>query len=477
MSHVYFFIVCAFLGHLTLAVRSSPQPPQQQRVVKQQAALGRVAHLGFAYDAVRDSFFDLSLLKAASGRTNLPPGLVKSHRVTDKSDDCHLSFNNSFERRFSQLGVDAQLKLSVLGDLLSSGSGDNEESDSSLVAYLSQPMESRHTSLQANLVYRTHTVDEELALDVEASLSSLIDERACWHAATCGLTHVVVGIRWGATLIASFEYNKRSEGSATTEDDVDDTIRGHMSLMLDTVVAKCALNASSVSVDEQELKDLQLNVRLYSDYGDVRAAPSFEEALTLMRRRVRESNSGKGVPLEYTLMSLEHLSLHVSSASRWRSLLFVGPHESTECVVSRVQLEFERLAEAKQRFRDLLAAVRHHRAHFPFAVLSEFARAKSRFVALEATFRSELKSVILRARTQGNDDESRNSSSSDLGVDVLRTLADDVRAFVDVRGHVERKLSMMLQLAAAAAMTTTTLTFLRDSDTIDDWRLLGKPLF
>ena len=123
--------------------------------------------------------------------------------------------------------------------------------------------------------------------------------------------------------------------------------------------------------------------------------------------------------------------------------------------------------------------MRHHRAHFPFAVLSEFARAKSRFVVLEAAFRSELKTAIIRARTQGSDDESSNSSSSsnDLGVDVLRTLADDVRAFVDVRGHVERKLSMMLQLAAAAAMTTTTLTFLRDSDTIDDWRLLGKPLF
>ena len=160
----------------------------------QKQALGRVSHLGYLYDERSDSFLNFSLFNdkeinaSAIKTTNMPYTDISYLISASTSDKLH------------KLSVDAQLKLSVMCGLVTlNGSG----------KYLSDKKENSDSS-SADLVYKLSTVYEEV------DIAKLSKDQINVNSLKMNATHVVVGIKWGANVIGSFEY-KFEKGDSKKE--------------------------------------------------------------------------------------------------------------------------------------------------------------------------------------------------------------------------------------------------------------------
>ena len=159
-------------------------------------ALGRVAQLGHLYDERSDAFQDHSLFNdkeinaSAIKTTNMPYTDISYLISASTSDKLH------------KLSVDAQLKLGVMCGLVTlSGSA----------KYLSSQNEDLKTS-SADMFYKMTTVYDEI------DIGKLKKEEINENSLKAEATHVVVGIKWGAIVIGSFEY-VRKEGE--TKKDIE----------------------------------------------------------------------------------------------------------------------------------------------------------------------------------------------------------------------------------------------------------------
>ena len=113
---------------------------------------GRAAVLGCLYDARTDNICSLSIFKQS-----LPDKLIQT--VDTHFSDYKYSFNDSFEEKFSNLNVEAELKLSVMGGLLSlEGSA----------KYLGEQKKS-FKSVKGSLIYNIKTKHQSLSLSNETT--------------------------------------------------------------------------------------------------------------------------------------------------------------------------------------------------------------------------------------------------------------------------------------------------------------------
>ena len=150
-------------------------------------ALGRVSNFGHLYDKRSDSFLGFSLFNCE-----------KYENALKKTDipftDISYLICGSTSEKLHKITVEAQLKLSVLCGLFSlDGSG----------KYLSTQKDSSKSS-SADLFYKMTTVYEEL------DIAKLSREEINKNCLKLEATHVVVGIKWGANVIGSFEYEAKN---------------------------------------------------------------------------------------------------------------------------------------------------------------------------------------------------------------------------------------------------------------------------
>ena len=157
--------------------------------VMQKQALGRVSHLGHLYDERTESFLGYSLFKSDVNDAAL--------KQTDTSfTDTEFVISASMSKKLQKLSADSQLKLSVMaGALALEGSA----------RYLSDKNESSD-SVTADLIYKMITVKEEV--DIARLPREVIN---CNSMGTTTATHLVVGIKWGAHVIGSLEYEKKND--------------------------------------------------------------------------------------------------------------------------------------------------------------------------------------------------------------------------------------------------------------------------
>src|SRR4051794_6511132 len=108
---------------------------------RRRPALGQVVQIGALYDARRDSFIPLSLLKTT------PP--LSSVIVTgDNTSDVEVSFTDTYEEKFNKMNLDPELGASFLSGLVHvDRSG----------GYLNDLRDTNNT-IQASLHYNVSTV-------------------------------------------------------------------------------------------------------------------------------------------------------------------------------------------------------------------------------------------------------------------------------------------------------------------------------
>ncbi|CAB4483553.1 unnamed protein product [Rhizophagus irregularis] len=147
-------------------------------------SLGRAAFIGSLYNATRDTFCGTTIMK-----TEFPNDSINRADILNK--ELSYEYEDSYVEKFNKLDVEAELKLSALAGLVTlEGSG----------KYLSDVKDSSKT-VKGNLIYRMTSFEENLNIfrdDVKACISTDGFNNT-------DATHVVVGIKWGATIIASYE--------------------------------------------------------------------------------------------------------------------------------------------------------------------------------------------------------------------------------------------------------------------------------
>lgn len=259
--------------------------------MQQRPALGQIARLGAFYDAKSDSFLPASLLNGGSVPDDVISTTILDRRTITTSNA------DSYEDKFSQMGVGIGLGVSVIADLVqSSGSGqyflDHCESDK---------------ILESALHYTLLTVQERM----EFTGPKIRDLLAWSELNHKYVTHVVTGIEWGARSV--FVFRVQTDNGASRE-----TYRK----LLTESIESFRHQLESISPTKQSSSGpmntvagppLALDITVYSDIlfqegillRDVSEAKEFVD---LMPLHVKDENGGKGYPVTYTLMPIQMLA-------------------------------------------------------------------------------------------------------------------------------------------------------------------------
>ncbi|PKY55550.1 hypothetical protein RhiirA4_504556 [Rhizophagus irregularis] len=154
-------------------------------------SLGRGAFIGSLYNVSNDTFCGTTIFKS-----KYPDDSIR--KVDISHTEILYEYENTYKEKFNKLDVEAELKLSVLTGLIPlEGSGKylNDEKDSL-------------KSVKGTLIYKITSVEENLVIhrdDVKACISTDVFTN------NQNATHVVIGIKWGAAIMASFECKDTNE--------------------------------------------------------------------------------------------------------------------------------------------------------------------------------------------------------------------------------------------------------------------------
>ncbi|CAG8499978.1 7927_t:CDS:1, partial [Dentiscutata heterogama] len=289
----------------------------------QRKALGRAAVIGSLYDATKDTFCKTSILK-----TELPSNSI--NQVEIPNSKVMSDYEESYMTKFDNFEVEPQLKISVLLGLVAlDGSG----------KYLVD-IKNSSKSVKGTLGYKMTTVEENLDIYRE-------NIKACISTDAFNMpeaTHVVIGIKWGAAIMASFEHED-------TNKDNKSQVCGE----LKTNIKKISLSISAgthIGVDKGSYNNTtRFSIKILGDVIPHKITQSFEDARELLSNLpsyIKTYNGGKGVPIEYTLYPLSKLSKILSqNSSVNRMIIDLG-----EETILRVDQIFIDLFKSKQRLND-----------------------------------------------------------------------------------------------------------------------------
>ncbi|RIA87173.1 hypothetical protein C1645_714063 [Glomus cerebriforme] len=272
-------------------------------------SLGRVASIGSLYNTARDTFCETTLLKTEFPNDSISRAEISNTELLYGCEDSH-------REKFNKLDVEAELKLSVLAGLVAL------EGTSK---YLSDVKES-FKSVKGFLIYKLTSIEENLNInrdDIKACIST--DGFSNFDA-----THVVTGIKWGATMIASFERK------ITKEED-----KSQVEEALKSYFEKLSL---SISRNDNLFGDFVPNNKMIlQSFDEVR------EVMAELPSHIKQSNDGKGFPIEYTLYPLSGFAKLLSQNLVANNMIT----ELDEEAIIKVDQSYNDLFESKQRLNDL----------------------------------------------------------------------------------------------------------------------------
>ena len=335
------------------------------------AALGRFARLGDLYDARKDEFLSINGLKSPLSEDDI---------FEDEANTTNVDFilTDSIDEKFDKLNIDAELSLSIMSGLIKlSGSA----------AYLNN-QKSSAKSARMTLTYAVMTIHQEVE-----GIRSKVDKDCidCEDA-----THIVVGIGWGAKCNITCEYE-----SNENEDDLQ--VKGKLQAEIEKL--KNALSAKgSASVDfSQRAKDTGAKFSYHSncDVSDLgKDIPStFEGAMTVattLPSVVLKTNDGKGVPVTYTMLSLN--SLRKMCKMEQKINVICRQIESSK--IKQCSQIMQKIDESRMQINDLVTNFVDNKnviSDQDFAAARDF---QNRFEIEEARVKSALAKALVEFRSE-----------------------------------------------------------------------------
>ncbi|CAG8578458.1 41555_t:CDS:2, partial [Gigaspora margarita] len=183
-------------------------------------------------------------------------------------------YEDSYKEKFSILDVEAQLKISVL-------------------------------SVKGSLIYKLLSFEDNLNINHD-NIIMYISENAL---SVQGATHVVTGIKWGSTVIASFEYEKTNEKDKRNMSQVKGVLKANLEKLSSYIPA--LEGTGEIHNSEKQRTDIidRFSIKIFGDVipNDKILPQSFEEAKKIMTELpsfIKRYNQGKGVPIDLKLYPL-----------------------------------------------------------------------------------------------------------------------------------------------------------------------------
>jgi hypothetical protein len=245
-------------------------------------AIGRSGSIGSLYDIRKDQFVMGNLFNA-----ELPKSLIKTSDCANVS--YWLDFHNSQKETFNNLNIEAHLKIVLMAGLFSLEGP---------AKYLNQTKTDSKT-VRTTFIYKAITKQEDLLVSSE----NLHEYFSPYSFNNPDATHVVIGIKWGANVAATFE--RRVEKT----DDVN-RIEGTLAANYNKLRS---FNAEGkVENDDQARKDIEsLKISFSGDVMIEDCPQTIDQVLEIYRKvpsLITKLNDGKGKPMTFILCSLEQIA-------------------------------------------------------------------------------------------------------------------------------------------------------------------------
>ncbi|RGB34266.1 hypothetical protein C1646_787157 [Rhizophagus diaphanus] len=334
-------------------------------------SLGRSAFIGSLYNVTNDAFCGTMIFKSM-----YPDDSIR--KVDISHTEILYEFENTYKEKFNKLDVEAELKVSVLTGLIplvGSGKYLNDEKDSL-------------KSVKGTLIYKITTVEENLDIhrdDVKACISTYVFTN------NQNATHVVIGIKWGAAIMASFECK-----------DTNEVNRSHVEGALKCHFEKIKISGGGHLGVEERYSNINshFSIKLFGDFvpSNKELPQSFDEARKLIAELPKYTklyNNGKGVPIEYTLYPLSELAkLFIQDVA----IVSMITELSVE-IILRVEQVFDGLSESKQKLNDLYNDAQSTSDFIMDKIFDQISNRIQEVEINEAKFRRELAECLVKVRS------------------------------------------------------------------------------
>ncbi|CAG8546467.1 uncharacterized protein OCT59_002347 [Rhizophagus irregularis] len=406
-------------------------------------SLGRIEEIGSLYNATIDTFCGINILN----KEKWPNGSIKKTKIFQPNILC--GYENTYKEKFKMLDVEAELKLSIIAELFSwkglKGS----------IEYLTDVKES-FKSVKSNLIYKITSFEENLDIyrdDVKACIST--DEFSNNHA-----THVIIGIKWGASIIASIECsNVKEEEKSQVEEGL-----------------KAYCENLSVSISKKSFKNVKepnlgthFSIKLFGDIPHNKQLPqSFNEARKIiigLPSYIKKLNNGKGVPIEYILYPISDLA---DLFAQNTNVNFMETSLS-EATILKVEQMFDNLSEFKQRLNDLFNDTNEAQIILP-DLTPVFNEIKDRMQEVrneKVRFVNELTEYLIKIRFSNEDTDELESK--------IETFQKGNLSKSSIMEFIKKHRSVSIRAGLALAIKSKKVEKIDKNLTIDEHILLKYP--
>ena len=354
------------------------------------AAVGRHAQVGDLYDANRDRFVWENTSKNALKDDGICDGsaaILKNafkkacdedgnFEVENTSQTFGIIASNSIVELFKNLGICEELGLSIISGLVNA-SGSAEYFSSQLCS-----KGSAHMTLLCTIC----TVHQE----VDGVMAKL--NRDCFDSVEA--THLVVGIDWGGICSITCHYqNSQFEEDQTVRKKLQSALTAFkeaLTLGHDTSLNTLQRDAGVAS---------ELTYYVSSDISGLENGSllTFEDALAVAKSlpsTLLKKNGGKGVPLTYTLLSMNDLRKTCKlKKSEGPSSKKIGSGTARKCFTV-----IQKVWERQKQINGVVEAFNDNNDFIPKCHFDAATNLKAKFVGMETVFKSELARFIVEAR-------------------------------------------------------------------------------
>ena len=337
------------------------------------AAVGRRAIIGDLYDARRDQF----LVKNRYGFSG--PLEEEYSTETDCSrQNADYIKTNSVREEFEKLGIEEELGLSIACGLVEiSGSA----------AYHDREL-NRANSQQLTLAYTKYTKYEEVD-----GVKRLISRR-CLDSNEA--THVVIGITWGVRCNITGQYT----GNAKEEEEGQVNVR--LEAEMDRL--KAALlsenNGEAENPQQGENDNTEFTYCIYCDLTNLQrdASQSFRDTMDSVMSLpdlVSRLNDGKGIPISYTMISLNLLRKWFKMKSRSDTTTW----QTEENTVKLCYQIFQSMRDSRQKINTILYDFKKMNNAVASHDFNSATRVSTEFYEQEETWKSTLSAALVCSRS------------------------------------------------------------------------------
>lgn len=364
--------------------------------------LGRLMALGELYDAQTDRNLGITLW---------PPDEIQNHtiEVQGTKADFSLKLTNSISDTAKSLNIDADLKLSLLANLISLKGG---------FEFLNQ--NSRKTSESSLSVVGSKITKRRFIR---------FNELQCQNQRNNQATHVVTEIRYGGYCVCRCieESNKqhrscKGKAKASGECTPSSIVQGlpPFQQVADKLIGTMGADCNFSGESRQDWQNRNIKYDLFCEGMTIDPPTTFEEAINSVKRATESNdNNNTEVPVIVILQPLQMFSDNVAIK------YFRVAENADEEIIDNIEKYFECVSELQSGSHRLDSWISKYRHIFP-SLSSEIRNAKTSIDNFFLTQRQELRKLLMNYRANGDMDSLQQFISSNGQLSAKKAELDEM---------------------------------------------------